>query len=45
MRAEQVFIVSVGAIEKPCFSGLPGSSPGRVSGALLGLLMHVGTEP
>lgn len=45
MRAEQVFIVSEGAIESPWFFGLPGRSPGRVSRALLSPLMHVGTEP
>lgn len=51
MRAEQVFIVSEGAIESPWFfffllgGGLPGRSPGRVSAALLSPLMHVGTQP
>lgn len=45
MRAEQVFIVSEGAIENLWFFGLPGRSPRGASRALLSPLMHVGTEP
>lgn len=45
MRAEQVCIVSEGAIENPWFSGQPGRGPRRVCRALLSTLMLVGTEP